>query len=171
MLQRYFTKSPLLNRTALSLPSFTHDSGNRIDYPTAYTNVFDMVNMLPGTRSTVSTSSTADVGAIASSNATAAGIVVYNYNFDYTTETDQSKNETVNVSLSHLPFNGPVTIKRYVVDQNTSNVQKLIDAGTTPTLAGSALQMTEQYTVNGALVLAAQAMTPSSVSLWTISIQ
>jgi hypothetical protein len=83
------------------------------------------------------------------------------------------KNETVNVLFSHLPFNGPVTIK-YVVDQNTSNVQKFIDAGTTPTLAGSALQMTEQYTgtvVNGALVLPAQAMTPSSVSLWTISIQ
>jgi hypothetical protein len=188
-LQRFLTGGLLLcgaddceGASLANVPSFAHDAGDRINYPTRYTNVFDMVNMLPGTRTAVSVTGTSDVGAIASSNATAAGIIVYNYNFNFGTNpyftssaVDQSKNETVNVTFSNLPFNGPVTIKRYVIDQNTSNVEKFIDAGTTPTQEGSALQMTEQYSgtvTNGALVLPAQqAMTPSSVSLWMVTAQ
>ena len=58
-----------------------------------------------------------NLGAFAASDSSSAGLVIFNYNSTFTT-TD----ETVDVELDNLPFNGVVTAERYLVDASTSNL-------------------------------------------------
>jgi hypothetical protein len=90
--------------------------------------------------------------------------VVFNYNSTFTT-TD----ETVDVELDNLAFNGVVTVERYLVDAFTSNLWAYLQPGhpdPDPTL-----QRVEQFpaqVINGKLLLPSRTLGASGVTFWRI---
>ena len=153
------------------ITSFTHFR-NGVDYPKAAYNAFKAVTMLPGTRKAV-TLSTAQptVRALAGASATSAGLLAYNYNYRFADAVDLTTNQNVTPGFSGLAFNGGVTVERHLVDQNTSNVARYLDANQTPDLGGSSLTRVEQCNasvIDGKLLLPARTLGPSAVSLWTV---
>jgi len=127
-------------------------------YPKPAANVFKMFAMMTGTRRPVTVSpiggSSSNLGAFATSDTGSAHILVYNYNpqlvFNNPTNTDSPEN--VSVTMNNLPFNGPVTVTRYLVDSATSNFEAfLADPTKNPDL-----QSVETFTAtvqNGQLIL------------------
>lgn len=130
-------------------------------------NVMKMFAMMTGTRRAVALpTDRPNLGAFAVSDADSAGLLVFNYNSTFTT-TD----ETVKVRFDNLPFDGYVMVERYLVDADTSNLQKFIAQGTTPDPALTGLQRVEQVQAivqSGQLVLPVRTLGPSAVSFWRI---
>jgi hypothetical protein len=146
-----------------------------IEYPKAIANSFSMVEHMSGTRrAVVLNPAKPDLYALSSSDSTSASVIVANYNYTshYPNKvvSDLSKNETVTVEFKHLPFNGPVTIDRYLIDANTSNLNYWLAAGKTPPSVQSAqLQKVESISgnsVNGMLTMPATELAQSAVTLW-----
>ena len=77
-----------------------------------------------------------DLYALASSDSRSASLIVanYNYTFNYNNKnySDRTNNETVTVALKNLPFSGPVTVDRYLIDAQTSNLNYWVAQGQTP---------------------------------------
>ncbi len=164
------------------IPSYTWFQ-NGTDFPKPYTNVFQMAMLMPGQRRAVVLPSATQptIGALASTSATSAAVMVYNYKhrFDWNNNLvqDQTTTQSVAAQFTGLPFStGRVTARRYLVDAATSNVGSAIDAGTLPVLSTVTLQQVETITNirvrSGATVsLPARNLTPSAVTLWVITRQ
>jgi hypothetical protein len=163
------------NTGVLEQISLTH-LRDGIEHPKPLFNTLRMYVSLPGVRKAVTVSpSQPSIGAVAAANIEAAAIVVHNYNyeFDYTKKifADRSVDETVSLRFDNLPFSGPVQIERYLIDANTSNLAQFVDAGQTPDLAKTELELAERLTGNvnnGQLNLEARTLGKSAVSFWFI---
>lgn len=130
-------------------------------------NVMRMFAMMSGTRRAAALpGDRPNLGAFATADASSAGVVVYNFNSTFTTGS-----ETVAVRFDNLPFDGPVTVERYLVDADTSNLRKFIVQATTPDPQLTRLQRVEQFPAmvqSGQLVLDARTLGPSAVSFWRV---
>jgi hypothetical protein len=111
----------------LTQASLTHKVVNNsvaTYYPKPPANVFKMFAMMTGTRNAVTIpTGMPNLGAFAASDSTSASVLVFNYPYDYSfTDTPL----TFSVELDNLPFNGPVTVNRYLVDAKTSNLEAFL---------------------------------------------
>jgi xylan 1,4-beta-xylosidase len=148
------------------------------EYPKPAYNACRMLGLLPGVRKqAIPPSAQPNLVAIASSNQNSAGVVVANYNylFDFSNETftDQSNPENVTIQFNSLPFSGRVIVQQYLIDANTSNLAKYLDANPpqTPDLNGTQLQKvsdTEVDIVNGSATLPQVTLGKAATSLWVI---
>jgi hypothetical protein len=101
-------------------------------YPKPAANVFNMFAMMTGTRRPATVSPTAgsssNLGAFVTSDTSSAHVMVYNYSpqlvFSNPNNTDSPEN--VSVTIDNLPFNGNVTVTRYLVDSVTSNFEAFL---------------------------------------------
>jgi Abnormal spindle-like microcephaly-assoc'd, ASPM-SPD-2-Hydin/Glycosyl hydrolase catalytic core len=150
---------------------------NSVEYPKAIANAFSMVDRMKGTRKSAAVSAAKpDLHAFASSDSSSASLIVANYNylFDYANKnySDLTTNETVTVAFENLPFSGPVTVDRYLIDAQTSNLNYWVAAGTTPpSVAATQLQKVESFSASstgGTLTLPATPFGQSAVSLWIV---
>jgi len=146
---------------------------NSTEYPKPIANALSMVSRMAGSRKAVTvTSSKPDLNALASSDSTSASLVVANYDFAFKANQDQSKNENVTVAFKDLPFAGPVTVDRYLIDSKTSNLDFWIAAAKLPPAVPAAqLQKVESFSATstgGTLVLPARQLGPSATSLWIV---
>jgi hypothetical protein len=98
----------------------------------------------------------------------------YNYTASWANKSakDISKNETVTVAFKNLAFDGPVTVDRYLIDSQTSNVNYWVSNGKIPSSVQiTQLQKVESFSANstgGVVSLPARPLGPSAVSLWII---
>jgi Putative Ig domain/IPT/TIG domain len=160
----------------MSEPSWNHVE-NSVEYPKPIANTFSMVDRMTGTRKSVAVNAAKpDLYALASSDSTSASLVVSNYNYvsSYAKQTasDASKNENVSVAFKNLSFSGPVTVDRYLIDGQTSNLNYWVAAGKTPpSVKATQLQKVESFSansVNGTVTLPERQLGPSAVSLWIV---
>jgi xylan 1,4-beta-xylosidase len=178
----------------LAFPSFLHfrdSNGNTIvdsneEYPKPVYNACKMFALLPENRKTVDTpSNQPSLLAVASANPDSAGIVVANYNIAFSqqiadpqnptqqilTNIDNSVDEPVAVQFNGLAFSGRAIVRQYLIDANTSNLAKYLDAGQTPNLNGTQLQQVSEIevdVVNGSVLLPQVVLGKSATSLWIV---
>ncbi|MGE5526250.1 MAG: hypothetical protein ACM3SS_21240 [Rhodospirillaceae bacterium] len=146
-----------------------------VDYPKPALNTFRMFTMLPGTRKSVrAPAQQPNVRGFAAADAGSAGLIAFNYNYRFnwpSDYTDLTVQETVAPGFVNLGFNGTVSVERYLIDQNTSNIAKYLDAGGAPDYNGSMLTLVERCSAtvdSGSLALPARTLGPSAVSLWIV---
>jgi hypothetical protein len=148
-----------------------------VEYPKAIANAFSMVDRMAGTRKSVAIDpAKPDLQAIASTNASSASLLVANYNylFDWTHKnySDQTIVEKVTVAFKNLQFSGPVTVDRYLIDAQTSNLDYWVSAGKTPpSVQSTQLQKVETFSevvTDGALSLPSRQFGQSAVSLYIV---
>jgi hypothetical protein len=157
-----------------STPSYIY-ARDTVEYPKPVYNACKMLGLLPGARKSVSLpTGQPNLVAIASGNRHSAGVIVanYKYQFDYPNQsfTDLSVPESVSVQFSGLP-SGPAIVEQYLIDANTSNLAKYLDAGQTPSVNGTKLQRVASTNVtvaNGSVTLPAVTLSKSAVSLWIV---
>jgi hypothetical protein len=146
-------------------------------YPKPVANVFKMFAKMTGKRRPVTLSTTdtnSNLGAFATSDTSSASVVVFNYNstlvFNNNNNTLQDTPETITLRLDNLPFNdGAVTLQRYQVDANTSNLNAFLNS---PNHPDPSLQMVEQTTAqvqNRQLTLPRWSL-GLGVTLWQVSL-
>jgi hypothetical protein len=147
------------------------------EYPKAIANALTMVNRMSGTRKSVTVNpAKPTLLALTSSDSTSASLIVSNYNylFDYVHKnySDLSKSEAVTVGFNNLPFNGAVTVDRYLIDAQTSNLDYWVAANKVPpSLQATQLQKVESFSAvvtGGTVTLPARTLGPSAVSLWIV---
>ncbi|HXM94757.1 MAG TPA: putative Ig domain-containing protein [Candidatus Dormibacteraeota bacterium] len=148
-----------------------------VEYPKAIANAFSMVDRMIGTRKSVAVNPTKpDLYALASSSSSSASVIVANhsYLFDWTHKnfSDQTTVENVTVAFKNLPFNGPVTVDRYHIDAQTSNLNYWISVGKTPpSVLSTQLQKVESFSAavtGGSLTLPMRQFGQSAVSLYIV---
>jgi len=150
-------------------------------YPKPPANVFRMFAMMTGTRNAIVLPDRAnrDLGAFAVSDATSAGIVVYNYNgtiFNpllHATNSVTENPQTFSFVLNNLFFKGKsVNVERYLVDADHSNLQMFISRGIKPDPTHTGLERVEQFTAkvteDGQLILPARTMKGMGVCFWRV---
>ena len=159
------------------VPSLTYFQ-NGIDFPKPYTNVFSMMMLMPGTRSTLTLpGNQPTIGAVASTGPSGAAVLIYNYKylFDWNTNTvrDLSSTQAVGATFTNLPFTGRVRAERYLIDIANSNIGTAIDAGTLPVMSKVTLHKEETLNnqpISGKKVqLPRRVLNPSAVTLWVIT--
>jgi hypothetical protein len=144
-----------------------------IFYPKPVANVFRMFAMMTGKRNaTTLPTSSANLGAFASSDASSAGVVIFNYDTSMFTRPAVDAPQTFSVELDNLPFNGIVAVQRYVVDANHSNLAAYLypPSGQVDPNLQPDLQMVEQFNAqvqNGQLILPARSL-GLGVTFWQI---
>lgn len=128
-------------------------------YPKPPANVFKMFAMMTGTRrpATVTPIGSSNLGAFATSDTNSAHVLVYNYSpqLAFNNPLNMDAPEHVSVELDNLPFNGYVTVTRYLVDAVTSNFEAFLANPADPTRNPS-LQGVETFSApvqNGELIL------------------
>ena len=142
-------------------------------YPKPVANVLRMFAMMTGTRrATTLPTSSANLGAFAASDTSSAGVLIYNYDTLMFTRPAVDTPQTFSVQLDNLPFNGIVTVQRYLVDANHSNLAAYlyppsgqVDPGLQPEL-----QMIEQFNgqvQNGQLILPSRSL-GLGVTFWRV---
>lgn len=158
----------------MDLASWNHVE-NSVEYPKAIANAFSMVDRMNGTRKSVATNlAKPDLQAFASSDSSSASLIVANYSFDFaaTGYGDLTTDETVTVAFKNLPFSGPVTVDRYLIDAQTSNLNYWVVAGQTPpSVPATQLQKVESFSASsagGTLTLPETQLGQSAVSLWIV---
>lgn len=142
---------PYVRGGASLLAKVVASGGSVHYYPKPVANVFKMFAMMTGTRRPATVSAAAggstNLGAFVASDASSAHVVVFNYNpmlvFQNSNNSDSPEN--FSVELDNLPFNGTVTVKRYLVDANTSNFAAFLSK---PSHPAPTLQMVEQFTAH-----------------------
>jgi IPT/TIG domain/Putative Ig domain len=154
------------------LASWNHVT-NSIEYPKVISNAFSMVDRMEGTRKALTVNpGKPDLYALSSSDSTSASLIVANYNYDFTNASDLSTNENVTVAFQNLPFSGPVTVDRYLIDAQTSNLYYWTTKGISPpSVQATQLQKVESFSGNvssGAISLPARQLGPSAVSMWIL---
>jgi hypothetical protein len=153
----------------------TNSDGSAHYYPKPVANVFKMFAMMTGTRRQVALSpaggSNSNLGAFVTSDrdAKSADVLVFNYDSQMFSRPPVDTPENVLVELDNLPFDdGPVSVRRYLVDANTSNLKAFLDNSNHP---DPSLQMVEQFTAqvqDGRLVLPSVSL-GLGVTLWKVS--
>jgi hypothetical protein len=132
-------------------------------YPKPPANVFKMFAMMTGMRRAVTVpTGKPNLGAFAASDANSAGVVIFNYNSAFT-----DKPELFSVELNNLPLNGVVSVERYLVDANTSNLHAYL---TQPHRPDPDLHKVEQFNAqvhNGQLMLPSRSL-GLGVTFWRI---
>jgi hypothetical protein len=93
--------------------------------------------------------------------------------FDYSNRVfkDLSTPKAVNVQFNNLPFSGRAVVQRYLIDANTSNLARYLDAEQRPDYGGTNLQKVEETNViisKGTVILPQVTLGKSAVSLWII---
>jgi hypothetical protein len=159
-----------------TISSYIYAGGAR-EFPKPAFNACRMVANLQGARvRTVASPSQPNLVTIASTKSGVTSVIVANYKLSYDTPTsryiEQSKPERVSLTLSGVPFSGDATVRRYLIDANTSNIAQYLSRGATPVSSGSELQEVENYTVatsGGSVTLPEVTLGPSGVSQWIIS--
>jgi IPT/TIG domain/Putative Ig domain/Glycosyl hydrolase catalytic core len=150
---------------------------NNTEYPKAISNAFSMVGRMTGSRKSVTLNSgKPNLYALSSSDSSSATLIVANYNyvFDYSGHnfSDVTTNESVTVAFKNLLFTGPVTVDRYLIDAQTSNLNYWIAAGNTPpSVPATQLQKVESFSAtvsSGVISLPARQLGPSGVSMWIV---
>jgi hypothetical protein len=150
---------------------------NSVEYPKPISNAFSMVDRMTGVRTSAAVNAAKpNLYALASSGSTSASLIVANYNyvFNWTGKnfSDQTTAESVTVAFKNLAFNGPVTVDRYVIDAQTSNLNYWIAAGKIPpSVQATQLQKVESFSAtssDGVVLLPARDLGPSAVSLWIV---
>lgn len=119
-------------RQASLMHKYISGGGSVSYYPKPVANVFKMFAMMTGTRRPITLVPTtgSNVGAFAASDATSAGVVVFNYDKLMFSRPAMDTPENVSVVLNNLPFdgaNGYVTVQRYLVDATHSNLSVYVD--------------------------------------------
>jgi hypothetical protein len=147
------------------------------EYPKAIANAFSMVDHMTGTRRPAAVNGSKEhLYALSSSNASSASLIVANFNYisSYANQTasDASYSESVTVGFKNLPFSGSVTVDRYVIDAQTSNLQYWLAAGKTPpSVQATQLQKVESFSATstgGSILLPARELGQSAVSFWIV---
>jgi hypothetical protein len=146
-----------------------NSDGSASYYPKPVANVFKMFAMMTGTRRPVTPPATgSNLGAFAASDANSAGVLIFNYDKLMFTRPAVDAPETFSVELDHLPFNGAVTVQRYLVDANTSNLAAFYAQQSHP---DPTLQMVEQFSAqvnrNGQLILPSRSV-GLGVTFWRV---
>jgi hypothetical protein len=156
--------------------TWNHIAGGT-EYPKPIANAFSMVDRMAGARKSVTVDpARPNLKALTSSDSSSAYLIVANYNylFNYALRnySDLSKGDTVTVAFKNLPFNGSVTVDRYLIDAQTSNLDYWVAAGKVPpSVQATQLQKVESISAmvtGGALSLPARQLGPSAVSLWIV---
>ena len=156
--------------------TWNHVAGGN-EYPKPIANAFSMVDRMAGARESVTVDpAKPNLKALASSDSSSAYLIVANYNylFNFTLRnySDLSKSDTVTVAFKNLPFNGSVTVDRYLIDAQTSNLDYWVAAGKVPpSVQATQLQKVESFSAvatGGTLNLPARPLGPSAVSLWIV---
>ncbi|MBV8918205.1 hypothetical protein [Bradyrhizobium sp.] len=151
----------MLGMASLMYKAIASD-GSVTYHPKPPANVFKMFAMMSGTRDAIALPTDLGLGAFAANDATSAGVVVYNYD---STFTDTAK--TFSVEFDNLPFDGTVTVRRYLVDASTSNLAAFLSQ---PGQPDPSLQMVEQFSAevqNGQLVLSPRSL-GLGVTFWQV---
>ena len=160
----------------IMMASWNHRQNNE-EYPKPIANVFSMIDRMSGTRKLATvTSNKPNLYSLASSDSSSASLIVSNFNYTSNgttnTATDNSSTETVTVGFKDLPFNGSVTVDRYLVDATTSNLTCWFFAGKTPPSVNvTQLQKVESFNATatgGTVALPARQLGQSAVSLWIV---
>lgn len=147
------------------------------EYPKAVANALSMVDKMAGARKSLSVNpAKPNLQALASSDSSSAYLIVSNYSYLFNSVSkifsDLSANENVTVAFKNLQFNGPVTVDRYLIDAQTSNLNYWVSAGKLPpNLQASQLQKVESISAvatGGALSLPTRQLGPSATSLWIV---
>lgn len=154
---------------SLPEPCLTHKlNGAYLPKPPA--NVFKMFTMMTGTRRVVAglSGDNPSLGAFAVSDGNSAGIIAFNYNAAFADTADTA--QSFSVRLEQLPFaSSSVSVKRYLVDAQTSNLAAYLNA---PSHPDPNLQLVEQFTAlvddDGTLMLPARTL-GLGVSLWQVT--
>jgi hypothetical protein len=150
---------------------------NMVEYPKAITNAFSMVSHMTGVRRSVEVNpAKPNLRALASSSSDSASLIVANYNylFDYANKnySDLTSREVVTVTFKNLPFNGPVTVDRYLIDAQTSNLDYWVATGKAPpSVRQTQLQKVESFpatSTSGTLALPQITVGKSAVSMWVV---
>jgi IPT/TIG domain/Putative Ig domain/Glycosyl hydrolase catalytic core len=150
---------------------------NSVEYPKPITNAFTMVERMVGTRKSIAVNLTKpNLYALASASSNSASLIVANYNylFDWTHKnyTDQTTVENVTVAFKNLSFSGLVTVDRYLIDDQTSNLDSWVSAGKTPpSVQSTQLQKVESFSASvtsGTLSLPVRQFGQSAVSLYIV---
>lgn len=145
---------------------------NGVVYPKPTYNVYRMFYQLPGQRKkTEWQNPNVQLGAIASASSDSIGVIVYNYDWDNQNIVDRSEPHDVQVKISGTNLPDSVTVRRFLMDAQTSNVAKYVDAGLVPSVADCELQKVEEYTVKpvgGIITLPTKTIGQSAVSLWLV---
>ncbi|MGD9557271.1 MAG: hypothetical protein AB7V25_09660 [Mangrovibacterium sp.] len=147
---------------------------NKVIYPKPVFNVFRMFNQLPGDRKKVEWRKLhIQLGAIASASENKAGVLVYNYDWDDKAMIDRSEPHEVQVKIAARGVKGQITVKRYLMDQEYSNLAKYVDTDfLPPPVPACELQKVEEYTLQASqdtITLKPGTMGKSAVSLWLVS--
>jgi len=156
--------------------TWNHVAGG-MEYPKPIANAFSMVDRMSGARNSVTIDpAKPNLKALTSSDSSSASLIVANYNylFDFTHKNYSAlaTNEAVTVAFKNLPFNGSVTVDRYLIDAQTSNLDYWVAAGKLPpSVQASQLQKVETFSAvatGGTLNLPSRQLGPSAVSLWIV---
>jgi hypothetical protein len=148
-----------------------------VEYPKPIANALSMISRMTGTRKSAAVNpAKPDLYALASSDSSSASLIVSNYNYvsSYPNQTasDASKNQNITVAFKNLPFNGSITVDRYLIDATTSNVNYWVAAGKTPpSVQATQLQKVESFSatsMGGTVSLPARGLGQSAVSLWVV---
>jgi hypothetical protein len=162
--------------SAMYLATWNHVQ-HSVEYPKPISNAFSMISHMTGTRKSAAVNAAKpDLYALAASDGSSATLIVSNYNYasNYANQTasDNSKNESVTVAFQNLPFNGTVTVDRYLIDSQTSNLYYWVAAGQTPpSVQATQLQKVESFSATstgGTVSLPARELGQSAVSLWVV---
>jgi hypothetical protein len=154
-----------------------HHVEHGVEYPKPIVNTFSMVDRMTGTRKSAAVNpAKSELHALASCDSSSASLIVSNYryvaSFAAKTASDTSRNETVTVAFTNLPFSGAVTVDRYVVDAKTSNLNYWVATGKVPpSVKATQLQKVESFSANstgGTVSLPARDLGQSAVSLWIV---
>lgn len=151
----------------LGTASLLHTYGGEPPYtflPKPPTNVFKMYTLMSGLRNQVTVTpvtSSSHLDAFVTSDESSTSVMVYNFdpyvvfNNDSNTRTDTQENFSIVISklFKTNSYSGPVTVKRYQVDKDTSNLKNFIEyanahSGNTDGAPDPRLQMIEDYTAN-----------------------
>ncbi len=147
-------------------------SNNGVIYPKPIYNVFRMFYQMPGDRKKADWQNpNCQLGAIASSNSSQTGVIVYNYDWDDKAIVDRCKPREVQVKVVKNGVSGNVRVRRFVVDSQHSNLAKYVDAGRVPNVQDCQLQQVEDYTVKASgntITLTPKTLEASSVSFWLL---
>ncbi|MGJ4996957.1 hypothetical protein ACQR0Z_21220 [Bradyrhizobium sp. HKCCYLS3077] len=149
----------------IGMPSLMHkiiSDGVATYQPKPVANVMRMFAMMSGQRRTAALSTPSALDAFAASDGSSAGIVVFNYNSAYSDDP-----QSFSVAFENLPFDGPATVRRFVVDANTSNLAAYL---LQPTRPDPTLQTVEEFQADvrdGQMVLPARSL-GLGVTFWQV---
>ncbi|MCQ8119762.1 GH39 family glycosyl hydrolase [Methylomonas rosea] len=154
-------------------PSLLHSNGIT---PKALNNVATMLSRLPGKRVLTSPVRQGSVGAIASSDKSKVGVMVFNQNWDFINVKELAPAEQARITIKKLPFTASkVNVFKSVMDETRANpyfIHLNKNLSRWQILDATGLRSTRMQqipVINGSVTLPDADLAPSSVTLWEIT--